>query len=99
MTPEHETWMSALGDMRRHLDELRRAVADGDVSEVAAFAVPSDLPPLPASCADDARELAARQQDLATEIRGRLASAVSSERPGPRAAVPRAAAARFEKMA
>ena len=100
MTPEHEQWMNALDEIRAHLDDLRRAVAAGDVSDVPAFEVPNGLPPLPLSCAEHARVVAREQSELQDELRRQLAEiplpnrATRRPRPDTRAATPR-----FERRA
>jgi hypothetical protein len=71
MTPE-EIWNQALADMRTRLDEVRRSLRDGDMSDLGHITTPTDLPALPAECAEAAQRVADQQRDVEAEVRRHL---------------------------
>lgn len=70
---DEQIWIRTLSELEVHLSDACAALERGDIDDIAPFPVPAGLPPLPESCARQARSLLNDQQSLEAAIRRALA--------------------------
>lgn len=89
LSPE-EIWTRTLAELRRHLSEVRAALAAGDLDAIPPFHTPAGLPQLPPGCLDAARSLVDEQNEVHAELRRAIDEhPAAARRPTPRAGTTR----------
>lgn len=97
MTPSHQAWSATLDRLDEYVERLTAALDRGDIAIVPDFRIPTDLPPLPATCAVRARDVERRHTALQHRVREQLLAASQRlSRTRPPTAPQRPAARRLE---